>query len=79
MNTQLASFLSACKKVKLSEVKTYEYKLMYMFDAWVTAEVIIAECDEEAIFDATEHAGKLAGWKHGVALFRGNRLVHRFN
>lgn len=79
MNTQLASFLSACKKVKLSEVKTYEYKLMYMFGAWVTAEIIIAECDKEAIYYASEHANKLAGWKYGVALFRGKRLVHRFN
>jgi hypothetical protein len=70
MNTQLTT---------LSEIKTSEYKLMYMFGAWVTAEVIIAECDKEAIFDATEHASKLADWKHGVALFRGNRLVHRFN
>lgn len=79
MNTQLATFLSACNQVKLSAVKTSKYKLMYMFGAWVTADVFAAESDEEAILDATEHASKLASWKHGVALFCGNRLVHRFN
>lgn len=70
--------LNACKKVKLNDIKTNVYKLMYMFGAWVTAEVIIAECDSEAIFDAEEHAKKLSNWKHGVALFCGNRLVHRY-
>jgi hypothetical protein len=78
MNKQFQSFINASKKVKLNDIKTHEYKLMYMFGAWVTAEVIIAECDDEAIFDAEEHAQKLKNWKNGVALFCGNRLVHKF-
>lgn len=74
----LTSFLDASNKVQLSEVKTREYRLKYMFGAWVTAEIIIAESDEEALFDAQEHAEKRMGWKNGVALFCGNRLVHRY-
>lgn len=66
------------QSIILPKVKTNEYKLMYMFGAWVTAEVIIAECDSEAIFDAEKHAQKLSNWKHEVALFCGNRLVHRY-
>lgn len=73
MNTQF-SFPS----ITLPEVKINEYKLMYMFGAWITAEVIIAECDDEALFDAEEHAQKLSNWENGVALFCGNRLVHRY-
>ena len=78
MNTQLSSFLAACQSVKHSEVNTCEYRLMYMYGAWVTAEVIIAESDKEAITDAQDAVKRLQGWKNGVALFCGNRLVHRF-
>lgn len=80
MFTQKEIF-KAFSSVKMSEkIQTKEYKLMYMFGAWVTREIIIAECDSEAIYDATAffNDSKLQDWKHGVALFRGNRLVHRF-
>lgn len=60
---------------------TREYRLMYNFGAWVTKEIIIAESDAEAVFDAdtTFTNSNLAGWKYGVALFCGNRKVKQYN
>ena len=53
---------------------------MYLFGAWVTKEVIIAETDNEAIFDADEAFANsnLANWKYSVALFCGNRKVKQY-
>ena len=60
---------------------TKEYRLMYLFGAWVTKEVIIAESDAEAVFDADMvfANSNLGNWKYGVALFRGNRKVKQYN
>ena len=53
---------------------------MYMFGAWVTKEVIAAECDAEAVYDAdaTFATSRLGEWKYGVALFCGNRKVKEY-
>lgn len=60
-------------------MNTQEYRLMYLFGAWVTGAKIYAETDAEAIFDATERANELAAkWPNGVALWCGNRLVKRY-
>lgn len=58
-----------------------EYRLMYMFGAWITKEVIAAECDAEAVYDAdaTFATSRLGEWKYGVALFCGNRMVKKYN
>lgn len=60
---------------------TREYRLMYLFGAWVTKEVIIAESDAEAVFDADMAFANsnLDNWKYGVALFYGNRKVKKYN
>lgn len=59
---------------------TREYRLMYLWGAWITKEIICAESDAEAVFDAdtTFAASRLQGWKHGVALFCGNRKVKQY-
>lgn len=56
------------------------YKLMYFFGAWITKEVIAAENDAEAVFDAdaTFAESRLSEWKHGVVLFCGNRKVKQY-
>lgn len=63
-----------------SELNTREYRLMYNFGAWITKEIIAAESDAEAIFDAdmTFANSNLENWKYGVALFCGNREVKRY-
>ena len=60
---------------------TREYRLMYLFGAWVTKEVIIAESDAEAVFDAdmTFASSNLGNRQYGVALFCGNRKVKKYN
>lgn len=55
------------------EVK--EYRLMYLFGAWVTAEKICAENDKEAIYDAEAYKRK-NGLQY--ALWQGNRCVKRY-
>ena len=62
-------------------INTKEYRLMYLFGAWVTKEVIIAESDAEAVFDAdmTFASSNLPNWRYGVALFCGNRKVKEYN
>ena len=52
-----------------------EYRVMYLFGAWVTKEIIFAESDDEAKFDAAESAESLKNWPYAVALFCGNRKV----
>lgn len=52
-----------------------EYRVMYLFGAWVTKEIIFAESDDEAKYDAAESAESLKNWPYAVALFCGNRKV----
>ena len=58
-----------------SNTTTREYRVMYLFGAWVTKEIIFAETDAEAKFDAAESAESLKNWPYAVALFCGNRKV----
>ena len=57
-----------------------EYKLMYLWGAWVTHAKIYAETDEEAIHDADIEFAKsgLPGWPYGVALFCEKRKVKTY-
>ena len=75
-------FTQEIKTKNMNELRNClkEYRLMYMFGAWITRDIVIAEDDAEAIFDATDlfNESKLQNWQHGVALWQGNRLVHRF-
>ena len=63
-----------------NEIQVKEYKLMYLFGAWISKCSICAECDEEAIFDADDAfaSSRLKEWKNGVALFCGNRMVKKY-
>ncbi len=59
-----------------------EYRLMYFYGIWHTKSMIYAESDAEAIYDARcEVKGSKAAvnGKLPYALFRGNKLVKRFN
>ena len=64
--------------ITLPTLKTY--KLMYFFGVWVTKSIIPAENDKEAIFDSDDifSESRLKDWKHGVALFCGNRKVKTY-
>jgi hypothetical protein len=64
-------------KIKVTDPKTKEYKLMYRFGSWVTHCRIIAECDAEALHDAREiyEDSALTHWPYEVALFCGRRKV----
>ena len=63
-----------------TNLTTNEYRLMYLWGAWVTQAVIVAENDAEAIYDANEAFAnsRLANWRYGVALFCGNRKVKEY-
>lgn len=61
---------------------TIEYRLMYYFGGWVTKSMIYAESDAEAIYDARNEVMQSKAAKANkmpYALFKGNRLVKRFN
>ena len=60
---------------ELPEVK--EYRLMYLFGAWVCHSRIYAETDAEAIHDAMDDymTSTLPRYSHRVALWEGSRLV----
>lgn len=59
--------------IQLNEnLTTYEYRVMYFFGCWMTAQKIYAENDAEALFDAQDVAMK-ADLRY--ALFCGNRKV----
>lgn len=63
---------------ELPEMK--EYRLMYLFGAWVCDRRIYAETDAEAVHDADEayqEAENLHTW-HGVALVQGDRFVKMY-
>lgn len=64
--------------VSIPDVK--EYKLMYLFGAWVGHSRVYAETDAEAIQDATDDyiTSCLPRWPYRVALWEGSRLVHVF-
>lgn len=66
--------------ITLSNPTFRTYKLMYFFGTWITKEVLTAENDAEAIFDADMvfANSQLTGWQHGVALFCGNRKVKTY-
>lgn len=58
-----------------------EYRLMYLWGAWITEARIYAETDEEAIFDSDKvfkEKESLQNWKMGVALVQKNRFVKRY-
>lgn len=67
--------------VEVSELPNVkEYRLMYLFGAWVCDRRIYAETDAEAVHDADEayqEAENLHTW-HGVALVQGNRFVKMY-
>ena len=66
------------EKSQTPEVK--EYKLKYLWGAWITKETIYAETDEEAIFDADEifkEDKTLHNW-NGVALVQDNRFIKNY-
>lgn len=68
-----------CEKSQNPEVQ--EYRLMYLFGAWITKERIYAETDEEAIHDADEvykEAKSLHEWRYRVALMQGDRVVKEY-
>lgn len=57
-----------------------EYRLKYLWGAWVTHAPIYAESDAEAIHDADEEYEKsaLPLWPYDVALFLGRRRVKTY-
>lgn len=68
------------EEVAVSVPEVQEYKLKYLWGAWITTETIYAETDEEAIFDADEifkNNKMLHNW-NGVALVQGDRFVKSY-
>lgn len=66
---------------KSQDPEVQEYRLMYLFGAWITKERIYAETDEEAIHDADEvykEAKSLHEWRYRVALMQGDRVVKEY-
>lgn len=78
--TTIAQLNEILANVKVSAPQVSEYRLMYMFGAWVTKSVICAENDAEAIFDADQdfNDSRLGSWEYGVALWCGDRMVKRY-
>lgn len=67
------------KKDSMS-LKVKEYRLMYLWGAWVCDSKIYAESDDEAIFDADElMIDAKAKDKLRYALFCGNKKVKEYN
>ena len=79
-STFVSLFIFITMNITLSTPTFKTYKLMYFFGAWITKEVIAAENDAEAVFDAdhTFADSRLSEWKNGVALFCGNRKVKQY-
>lgn len=68
------------KKIESISLKVKEYRLMYLWGAWVCDSKIYAESDEEAIFDADElMVYAKAKDKLRYALWCGNRKVKEYN
>ena len=68
------------EEVAVSVPDVKEYRLMYLFGAWVGHSRVYAETDAEAIHDATDDyiSSTLPRWPYRVALWEGSRLVHVF-
>ena len=61
--------------------KIKEYRLMYLWGAWITEARIYAESDEEAIYDSDDVFNGneiLKNWKMVVAHVQENRFVKRY-
>lgn len=73
-----SQILEAVEVTENPDVK--EYRLMYLFGAWVCHSRVYAETDGEAIEDATDDylTSTLPRWPYRVALWNGSRLVHEF-
>ena len=73
-----SQILEAVEVTENPDVK--EYRLMYLFGAWVCHSRVYAETDGEAIEDATDDylTSTLPRWPYRVALWDGSRLVHEF-
>jgi hypothetical protein len=54
------------------DLKVYEYRLMYFFGCWITAQKIYAENDAEALYDINQD---LVSPTFRFALWCGNRKV----
>ncbi len=64
--------LSSLGRIKVCDPATREYRLMYLFGAWVTHTKIFAESDLEALHDAREiyeTENCLKNWPSEVVLF----------
>lgn len=73
-------FLKAAASVKTADKspEIREYKLMYLFGAWVSSATIYAENDAEAIQDA-DNLPRVASDKLQYCLFCGNRRVKMYS
>ena len=68
--------------IALSELNTKEYKFMVANDGkWQVSDVIIAECDAEAIHDADEifKEFNMEDWQYSIKLMQENRVVKMYN
>lgn len=64
----------AMNKVQMEKPATMEYRIMYLFGSWITAKVIYAETDKEAMHDFEEYMqGRNTGLEY--ALWMGNRRL----
>lgn len=63
---------------EIKQPNTKEYRLMYFFGTWITAECIYAESDEEAVFDADSNP-KIASDTLRYALFKGNNIIKMYD
>ena len=72
-------FFKAAASVKMVDKtpRMREYKLMYLFGAWVTDTTIYAASDAEAIHDA-DNLPMVASDKLQYCLFCGNRRVKTY-
>ncbi len=78
MKSEFFKAAEAMKQFKPSDgVRVKEYRLMYLFGAWVTSDVLHAESDAEAIHDADE-LPRVASDKLQYVLFCGNRRVKTY-
>ena len=66
------------QNIKVSEtISTKEYRLVYCYGIWYTAEKIFAESDAEAIFDADNNP-RIANDKLEYRLICGNKTIKTY-
>ena len=66
------------QNIKVSEeINTKEYRLVYCYGIWYTAEKIFAESDAEAIFDADNNP-RIANDKLEYRLICGNKTIKTY-